>query len=156
MTEGFLSQACAVVDAVEPVAKFTQVLRDSKLKEYGMVGDIYTLGLEDWEPEKKYDLIWTQWCVGHLTDLQLVRYIARCRTALGDTGVMIVKENISTDPDGRDMYDDLDSSVTRTDEKFRGIFKKAGMNLIKSEIQSGFPKAYKLLPVRSYALRPKY
>lgn len=155
VTEGFLSQVCEVVDAVEPVEKFTQVLRDGTLKKDGVVGDIYTVGLENWYPEKKYDLIWTQWCVGHLTDVQLVAYITRCRTALTETGIMVVKENISTDPHGEDMYDDLDSSVTRTDEKFRKIFKDAGMTLILSERQQGFPKTFILLPVRFYALRPK-
>lgn len=68
---------------------------------------------------------------------------------------MVVKENMSTDPNGEDMYDDLDSSVTRSNEKFRKIFKDAGMDVILSEIQSGFPKKYKVLPVRSYALRAK-
>jgi protein N-terminal methyltransferase len=155
VTEGFLSQVCEVVDAVEPIEKFVRVMREGSLQRDGVVGDIYVMGLENWKPEKKYDLIWTQWCVGHLTDLQLLDYIARCRNALTETGIMVVKENISTDPHGEDMYDDMDSSVTRTDEKFRKLFKDAGMNLIKSDAQSGFPKSFKLLPVRSYALRPK-
>ncbi|KAJ5689654.1 Alpha N-terminal protein methyltransferase 1 [Penicillium macrosclerotiorum] len=155
VTEGFLSHVCEVVDAVEPVEKFTQVLKDGKLKKEGVVGDIYTVGLENWHPEKKYDLIWTQWCVGHLTDSQLIEYVTRCRTSLTESGIMIVKENLSTDPSGQDMYDDLDSSVTRTDAKFKQIFDAAGMNIIKSEIQTGFPKQFKLLPVKSYALRPK-
>ncbi|PGH21369.1 hypothetical protein AJ80_03286 [Polytolypa hystricis UAMH7299] len=155
VTEGFLSQVCDVVDVVEPVEKFTQLLRDGSLKENSVVGDIYTVGLEDWNPEKKYDLIWTQFCVGHLTDVQLMEYVKRCRAALTATGIMVVKENMSTDPRGEDMYDELDSSVTRTDEKFRDIFSDAGMNLITSKLQTGFPKNYKLLPVRSYALRLK-
>jgi protein N-terminal methyltransferase len=155
VTEGFLSQVCEVVDVVEPIEKFVRVMREGSLQKDGVVGDIYLTGLENWNPEKKYDLIWTQWCVGHLTDLQLLDYIARCRNALTETGIMVVKENLSTDPHGEDMYDDMDSSVTRTDEKFRKIFKDAGMNLIKSDAQSGFPKSFKLLPVRSYALRPK-
>ena len=155
VTEGFLSHVCEVVDAVEPVEKFTQVLRESKLKQEGVVGDIFTVGLEDWHPQKQYDLIWTQWCVGHLTDSQLIDYIARCRASLTNSGLMVIKENLSTDPQNQDMYDDLDSSVTRTDAKFRQIFHAAGMDVIKSEIQTGFPKHFKLLPVKSYALRPK-
>jgi protein N-terminal methyltransferase len=130
-------------------------LKDGELNERGVVGDIYNVGLEDWYPEKKYGLIWTQWCVGHLTDSQLVAYVARCRESLKETGLMVVKENLSTDPLGKDMYDDLDSSVTRTDAKFKEIFEAAGMDLVKSEMQTGFPKQYKLLPVRFYALRPK-
>jgi protein N-terminal methyltransferase len=144
-----------VVDAVEPVQKFTQVLEDGQLKKDGVIGDIYTLGLEDWYPKKKYDLIWTQWCVGHLTDSQLIQYVSRCRDSLTESGIMVIKENLSTDAGDQDMYDDEDSSVTRTDAKFKQIFDQAGMNVIKSEIQTGFPKQFKLLPVKSYALRPK-
>ncbi|KAA8648198.1 hypothetical protein EYZ11_000574 [Aspergillus tanneri] len=155
VTEGFLSHVCEVTDVVEPVAKFTQVLHDGALKRSGVVGDIYTLGIESWNPDKKYDLIWTQFCVGHLTDIQLLQYFIRCRGALTETGIVVVKENMSTDPHGDDMYDDEDSSVTRTDEKFRSIFNEAGMTVITSELQLGFPKNFKLLPVRFYALRPK-
>lgn len=154
ITEGFLSHVCEVVDVVEPVAKFTEVVRNSFLKKDGIVGDIYTVGLENWYPEKKYDLIWTQWCVGHLTDAQLLEYVKRCRAALTETGIMVVKENQSTDINGEDMFDEVDSSVTRTDEKFKKIFKEAGMTVFLSEIQTGFPKNFRLLPVRSYALRP--
>jgi protein N-terminal methyltransferase len=68
---------------------------------------------------------------------------------------MVIKENLSTHPGDQDMYDDEDSSVTRTDAKFKQIFIEAGMEVIKSEIQTGFPKQFKLLPVKSYALRPK-
>ena len=71
-TEGFLSQVCEVVDALEPVDKFTEVLRSGPLKRDGVVGDIYTMGIENWNPDKDYDLIWTQFCVGHLIDFQLI------------------------------------------------------------------------------------
>ncbi|PWY90274.1 DUF858 domain protein [Aspergillus sclerotioniger CBS 115572] len=154
VTEGLLSHVCETVDAVEPVDKFVEVIRQSELKRTGVVVDIYTTGLENWFPEKKYDLIWTQFCVGHLTDVQLREYFGRCREALTETGVMVVKENQSTDPFGLDMYDDEDSSVTRTDEKLRLLFQEAGLAVVASELQLGFPKNFKLLPVRFYALRP--
>ncbi|PYI02773.1 hypothetical protein BO78DRAFT_376364 [Aspergillus sclerotiicarbonarius CBS 121057] len=154
VTEGLLSQVCDTVDAVEPVEKFLEVIRQSELKRTGVVGDIYPVGLENWFPEKKYDLIWTQFCVGHLTDVQLKEYFVRCREALTDAGVLVVKENQSTDPFGLDMYDEEDSSVTRTDEKLRLLFQEAGLGVVASELQLGFPKNFKLLPVRFYALRP--
>jgi hypothetical protein len=55
---------------------------------------------------------------------------------------MVVKENLYTRNLGHDMYDDEDSSVTRTDAKFRQIFQAAGMTIIKSELQKGFPKSF--------------
>lgn len=154
VTDGFLSNACEVVDIVEPVESFARVIRDGPLKQQGKVGDIYVTGLEQWTPNKTYDLIWNQWCVGHLTDAQLVAYLVRCKGALSESGLIVIKENVSTDADGEDIYDEVDSSVTRTGGKFKHLFKEAGLSLIKTEEQLGFPKSLGLFPVMFYALRP--
>lgn len=156
VTEGFLTHVCEVVDVVEPVDKFAQVLRDGSLKKDGRVGDVYVKGLQDWTPEptKKYDLIWNQWCVGHLNDSQLVAYFRRCRTSVTDGGWVVVKENLSTHRFGEDIFDDVDSAVTRSDQKFRELFQQAGLHVVKAELQTGFPKGLRLYPVKMYALRP--
>jgi protein N-terminal methyltransferase len=130
------------------------------------------MGLESWDPSTPYDLIWNQWCLGHLTDVQLQNYLQKCAKALKTGGWIIVKENMSTN--GLDVFDELDSSVTRyvlchyvggkeqvrleadcdrTDGKFRDIFESAGLVLKKTEIQRGLPP--ELYPVRIYALQPK-
>ncbi|KAL1992055.1 hypothetical protein VTN49DRAFT_4087 [Thermomyces lanuginosus] len=157
ITNEFLRNVCEVVDIVEPVEKFAQVIRRSDLVKDGVVGDIFVMGLQDWVPpeDRKYDLIWVQWCAGYLTDAQFVEFLVRCRGALSPSGFIVVKENLSTDPDGNDMFDEQDSSTTRTDDKFKRLFQQAGMVLVKSEEQLGFPKRLHLLPVRSYALRPR-
>ncbi|KAL6230873.1 hypothetical protein BDW75DRAFT_55906 [Aspergillus navahoensis] len=170
VSEGFLRDVCEVVDAVEPVEKFADVIRERKINEEaqtqdapqnraegtrGVIGDIYVMGLESWTPTRKYDLIWTQFCANYVTDAQLVEFLRRCCEALTESGIVGIKENISTDLNGRDMYDEEDSSVTRTDEKFRALFKEAGMSVIAADVQTGIPKNYNLLPVRLYALRPK-
>lgn len=154
VTEGLLTDVCDVVDVVEPVAKFASVLEDGRLKRDGRVGEVYVTGLQDWTPSKTYDLIWNQWCVGHLTDAQLVSYFKRCGAALSDGGWLVVKENLSTHRFGEDIFDDVDSSVTRSDPKFRDLFKAAGLQIVKAEVQTGFPKGLGLYPVKMYALRP--
>ncbi|EAS30123.3 N-terminal protein methyltransferase [Coccidioides immitis RS] len=154
ITDGFLSKQCDMVDVVEPVEKFAKVIRDGKLKQEGKIGDIYVVGLQDWVPTKKYDLIWNQWCLLHLTDAQLVEYLDRCRDALSDAGLIVVKENINSNP-YEDFYDDTDSSVTRAEQNFRKLFARAGYEVVRSEEQLGFPKRLGLYPVMMYALRPK-
>ncbi|KAL4958099.1 AdoMet dependent proline di-methyltransferase-domain-containing protein [Aspergillus filifer] len=163
VTEGLLRDICETIDAVEPVQKFADVILSRKQKEQERVsrrppvlGDIYITGIEKWTPDegKKYDLIWAQFCANYVTDEQLVAYLVRCRDALSESGFIVLKENVSTDPDGRDMFDEEDSSVTRTDGKFRGLIGRAGLNVMASEVQMGFPKEFNLLPVRFYALRP--
>ncbi|KAM0446786.1 hypothetical protein ACHAPV_003746 [Trichoderma viride] len=152
VTEGLLIPLADEVDVIEPVAKFTAGLQGKE-----GVRHVYNQGLQDWEPVDglTYDLIWTQWCVGHLTDSQLVEYLKRCQVALNPGAMIVLKENLSTS--GRDVFDELDSSVTREDIKFRQIFEEAGLQLVKSELQRGFPETPQmtLLPVKMYALKPK-
>lgn len=153
VTVGFLSKVCDVVDVVEPVEKFAVEVKSAKMVDNALLGETYVIGLEDWDPEKQYDLIWNQWCLGHLTDEQLVTYFKRCSKTLTKEGWIVVKENMSTNKDEADIFDVVDSSVTRTDRKFRKIFEDAGLLLVKTELQPGFPK--ELYPVRFYALQPR-
>lgn len=167
ITTGLLLNLAETVDIVEPVTKFTDVLgRLQPSPGQGRVGEIFNFGLESWSPlvEKKYDLIWVQWCLGHLTDKQAVEFLERAAAALAgydlqdeagseSQGWIMIKENLSTDAWGEDIFDDLDSSVTRSDRKFKHLFEEAGLKIVKTETQGGFPKD--LYPVKMYALRPK-
>lgn len=152
VTAGFLSTVCEIVDVAEPVEKFANEVKGMKMAGEGKVGNVYVTGLEDWEPDERYDLIWNQWCLGHLTDKQLVTYLEKCKKAVTNDGWIVVKENMSTNVDGEDVFDETDSSVTRTNEKFQQLFKEAGMRCCKTELQKGFPQG--LYPVRFYALKP--
>ncbi len=94
--------------------------------------NIFNMGLEEWHPDEgvQYDLIWTQWCAGHLTDEQLVEYLQRCKAALNpDGGLIVLKENNSTV--GEDVFDDVDSSVTRyvfcCRRHFEGVVDREGV-----------------------------
>ncbi|RSL73615.1 hypothetical protein CEP53_000711 [Fusarium sp. AF-6] len=151
ITKGLLLHVADQVDVIEPVAKFTVALEGKS-----GVGDIFNVGLEGWQPTQGvlYDLIWTQWCVGHLDDKSLVEYLERCKDVLNpDGGIIVVKENLSTW--GADKFDETDGSVTREDTKFQALFKQAGLDIIKAEIQRGFPVVgnRQLLPLKMYALR---
>jgi len=110
ITEGLLLGLAETVDIVEPIAKFSDTLKGKE-----GVGRVFNVGLEEWSPEGsgelKYDLIWNQWCLGHLTDTQLVTYLEKCQKGLKKEGWIIVKENLSTS--GEDVFDETDSSVTR-------------------------------------------
>ena len=102
--------------------------------------------------EQQYDLIWIQWCLGHLKDQEVVAFLIRCKNAVSMDGWIVIKENMSTDRGGEDVFDETDSSVTRTDEKFQKLIKEADVRCLKTDLQRGFPK--ELYPVRFYALKP--
>lgn len=156
ITAGFLVNIAEKVDIVEPVVKFTDEISSgtsfAQWRDQGKIGEIYNIGLEDWTPSQCYSLVWNQWCVGQLTDTQLCLYLQRCAAMLETGGWIVVKENLSTSVSDEDIFDDVDSSVTRSDVNFRTIFEAAGLRIVATEIQKGFPKD--LYPVRIYALQP--
>jgi protein N-terminal methyltransferase len=156
VTKGFLSKVAHTVDIVEPVVKLTEVITKGEdfeeLREKKIIGSVFNVGLESWTPEVQYDMIWNQWCLGQLTDAQLLEYFRRIKVKVKPGGWIVVKENMSSDPWGQDIFDETDNSVTRSDQKFRELFEKAGLKLIATEVQRGFPK--ELFAVRSYALQP--
>ena len=161
VTRGFLVHVADVIDVVEPVRKFTREIEEGEafeaLRREGKIGDVMTVGLEAWDPEakgRKYDLVWIQWCMGQLKDEQVVECLRRCQPALADRGWIVVKENLTTSAEDADEYDETDSSVTRSDQKFRALFEQAGLRIVSTELQRGFPKKLGLFPVRTYALRP--
>lgn len=102
----------------------------------------------DWE-EGLYDIVWIQWCAGHLSDDDLVAFLRRCRQALrpdqGDEiSYICVKENITRQD--KSEWDDDDSSITRSDGSFKQCFRNAGLTLVCEETQGGFPP--ELFPVK--------
>ncbi|KAL1297909.1 hypothetical protein AAFC00_006424 [Neodothiora populina] len=157
---GLLSKVSEVVDIVEPVEKFTQEISEGdsfkEIRDAGGVGRIWNVGLEAWNPdpsEQMYDIIWIQWCIGQCTDTQVHDLLVRIQPCVTKGGWIVVKENLSNDPENLDVYDETDSSVTRTDVNFRKLFEGAKLRLVSTELQRGFPKG--LYPVRMYALQPK-
>lgn len=154
ITRDFLWKVSDRCDLLEPVKPFVAQMEKELaiVAQKGKLGDIYDIGMQEWEasPEKKgrYWLVWCQWCVGQLPDEELVKFWVRCKEALMENGTLIVKENIAPQDD---IFDATDSSVTRTDAKFRQLFEMAGLKLIASDIQKGLPR--ELYPVRMYCLK---
>ncbi len=149
VTAGFLSSVCEVVDAVEPIESFAAKARVADMKGPGRVGEVYVVGLQDWVPEGRYDVIWAQWCLGYLRDGQVVEFLRRCKGVLGEGGWVVVKENVVGQ--GGDCFDEGDRSVTRSEEKWRMLFREAGLRVVRGEWQRGFPRG--IYGVRMWGLR---
>lgn len=52
------------------------------LKDEPKVGKFYELGMQDMKFEEKYDIVWIQWVIGHLTDNDLIEYLNKCKSNL--------------------------------------------------------------------------
>lgn len=75
--------------------------------------------------------------LGHLTDRDLLIFLLRCKNALKENGVIIIKDNVSRQGC---RLDPLDSSVIREMNVLRNIVERAGMAILAEERQRGFPE----------------
>ena len=153
VTRDVLSKLFDEVTLVEPVGK----LLDQARVELGpLAGEgngakefhFEELGLEAFRPPAgSLDVVWIQWCIGHLTDADMVAFLERCKEALRPGGRIVVKENNCREGF---QVDKEDSSVTRSDAYFRELFRHSGLELFHCEAQGGLPK--ELFAVRMYCL----
>lgn len=156
VTKNLLSNICDQVDLLEPVENFVVKMNEELrvLKAQGKIGEILQISMQNWVPKKtyKYHLLWCQCCCGHLTDDDFLKWMDNCRLALKEGGILIIKENNSTDLHGNDIFDPTDFSKTRSDLHFKKLFKQAGWNLCLTMKQRGMPR--ELYPIQMYALQP--
>lgn len=110
-----------------------------------------TLGLQDFAPAPgTYDVIWIQWVIGHLHDLDYISFFRRCAAGLRPGGIIALKDNCV------EAYtfavDRADSSVARHTDYHKLLFTLAGLTVIWEQRQTGFPD--ELYPVIMFALAP--
>lgn len=82
VVEHVLSKQFAKTDLLEPLPHFMTKAKDALESCSEKIGTYYETGMEKFEFQRKYDLIWFQWVIGHLTDKDLVAFLKKCRDNL--------------------------------------------------------------------------
>ncbi|XP_066152254.1 N-terminal Xaa-Pro-Lys N-methyltransferase 1 [Euwallacea fornicatus] len=115
------------------------------------IGEMFAVGLQNFVPEAgKYDVIWIQWVLGHLTDTDFVQFFTNCRNGLKSNGLIVVKENI-TSTDSIEV-DERDSSMTRPIGVLKDLFRQADLDCFRVTKQLNFPKG--IYSVYMFVLKP--
>ena len=82
ITANLLSRYYEVIDIVEQDPKFVEQAKVELGKlnnRKGSVGKFYCSGLQDFQFEQEYDLIWVQWVLNYLNNEDLVNFLINCR-----------------------------------------------------------------------------
>lgn len=150
VSKSFLLNHFNSVDLVEQTEKFLEQAKED-FSNSGLSDKVeryIPLGLQDFTPEQgRYDLIWCQWVLSHLTDKDLIAFFKRCKESLNG-GYICVKENVCK---AGVEYDELDSSCTRSEYIWRGLFETAGLIIVKEAKQHAFPDS--LYEVKMFLLK---
>ncbi|KAM6567651.1 hypothetical protein CsatA_026779 [Cannabis sativa] len=154
VTKNLLIRYFNEVDLLEPVSHFLEKARESLAPENHMTADMnkatnfFCVPLQEFTPDAgRYDAIWVQWCIGHLTDDDFVSFFKRAKVGLKPGGFFVLKENIARNGF---VLDNDDRSITRSDSYFKELFHQCGLHLYKLKDQKGLPE--ELFAVKMYAL----
>lgn len=151
ITKHFLQKHFGKVDLVEQCQSFLDQAKES-LKNSKKIGEYLCQGLQHFSPDANtYDVVWTQWVLGHLTDTDLEDFFRKMACGLKPNGVIVVKENVTSS--GTVELDEQDSSVTRPESLLLSIIEKADLKVVKNVKQPNLPKG--LYEVRMLCLKPK-
>ncbi|XP_037914492.1 N-terminal Xaa-Pro-Lys N-methyltransferase 1-B [Hermetia illucens] len=151
VTKSLLFPLFQTVDMVEQDENFANSAREYLGGNASQLGTIYNIGLQNFTPEPgKYDVIWCQWVLSHLTDEDLQAFLERASVGLAKNGVIVLKENVTSS--GEIEVDTTDSSITRPLRKFQDIIQSANLRIVKTIRQTDLPKG--LYPIYMMALRP--
>ncbi|XP_018523346.1 N-terminal Xaa-Pro-Lys N-methyltransferase 1 [Lates calcarifer] len=149
ITKRLLLPLFSTVDLVDVTQEFLDKAKTYLGEEGKRVGNYFCSGLQDFVPESgRYDVIWIQWVIGHLTDDHLVEFLRRCQKALRPNGLIIIKDNVSYEGV---VPDEVDSSVCRDLEIVHSLASRAGLRIVHEEQQMNFPK--EIYQVHTLALR---
>ena len=82
---------------VELIKKYCDRATVSFAKE-GLIErtQIVNVPMEAFEPVDNFDLVWFQWCIGHLTDDEFVTLLNRFKTKLNQNGLIVIKDNFAS------------------------------------------------------------
>ncbi|KAK3034386.1 hypothetical protein RJ639_033990, partial [Escallonia herrerae] len=126
------------VDLLEPVSHFLEASRESLAPENLIVTEMhgpanfFCLPLQEFSPDaERYDIIWVQWCIGHLADDDLVSFFKRAKAGLKPGGLFVMKENVARTGF---VLDKDDKSITRSDLYFKELFSQCGLHILKSKL----------------------
>lgn len=144
------------IDLFEQNEKFVEKCKE-ELSSFPNVNSIQQCSLQFFDfKNKKYDLIWIQWCLENLEDEDLDSFISKCYNGLNDNGIVIVKENffypIDEGPykDKDYNYSDEDYSKQRKDMFYINLFMKHKFKIIKHFLNPNYPS--KIIPLIVYVL----
>ena len=162
VTEFVLCNYFNEIDLVEKDKKF---IDKCKVKFSGnkKIKNIYLSPLESFKFEKKYDLIWIQWCLENLEDEDLEPFLNKCYNHLNNDGLIIVKENLynfdeedkkeKMEKKGKNNefnYSDLDYSKQRPDAFYINLFTKNKFKIKLHFLNPNWPE--EMMPLCVYVL----
>ncbi|XP_040915649.1 N-terminal Xaa-Pro-Lys N-methyltransferase 1 [Toxotes jaculatrix] len=149
ITKRLLLPLFNTVDLVDVTQEFLDKAKTYLGEDSKRVGNYFCKGLQDFLPESgRYDVIWIQWVIGHLTDDHLVEFLRRCQKGLRPNGLIVIKDNVSYEGV---VPDEVDSSVCRDLKIVHSLVSRAGLRIIHEEQQMNFPK--EIYQVHTLALR---
>jgi hypothetical protein len=123
VTKNILVEKFKHVEALEPFKNLADKIKEIKSPNLKAV---HNQRPENYEFSQKFDFIWGQWLLENMTDLDVIKFLIKCRDNLNENGKIVLKENIEQDS----IYITEFGQRIRTKRVYMTLFQLAGLNVI--------------------------
>lgn len=130
-----------VLEPAAPLAKELEKLKNSEISE-GKINKIYKSGGEVFEFERKYDMVFGEWFLENMTDLDVVKFLLKAKQGLNAKGRLFFKENLNSEDIIKDITPDAGQKI-RQIRALRFLFDLCSFKTIIFKNSDNYPKNYK-------------
>ncbi|KAG9392206.1 Protein of unknown function DUF858 methyltransferase-like [Carpediemonas membranifera] len=134
VTKALMLKVAKEVHMLEPCQRFL----DSSIELVGSdaVTQRYCATFTSFDPPKDacYDIIWIQWAIGYITDAEMHGVLTKLRASLSETGVLIIKDN--TTSNSSYFLDDDDNFLIRPAIAVKRHATNAGFKLADHAVET--------------------
>lgn len=150
ISQHVLNKYFSSIDLLEQDKKFVEFCQEN-FKNQPKIKDIYQDSLQNFQFKKSYDVVWIQWCLEHLTDLDVIAFLQKARKNLKDDGVIVIKGNLMENYEEENYIDIKKGDIIRSFKAFEDIFKKCELKIIATSKIKDWSQD--LMPVMSFVLK---
>lgn len=133
ITFNFLYDICDNIDLLDFNKDFLEVAKKTEeSNELKKIRNYYDLKIQNFKFENKYNLIYIQWVLEYIDDVELEKFLIDARNNLEDNGLIIIKENINIDNTEEIIFEE-EGSIVRPYKQFEKIFNELNFQIYLSD-----------------------
>lgn len=129
------------VEPAEPLASKIEELKNSK-ESKGKINKVYHKGGAEFEFEKKYDMIFGQWFLENMNDLDVLKFVLKAKKHLNPKGRLFFKENASSFDESKDT---AIGQKIRQRKALSFLFELCGLRIVMLKVSDNYPEGFRQL-----------
>jgi len=144
LTKNVLLKHFNLIDVEEPSLPLLNEIKKLKKSKIsgGKINKLYSTTAEKFEFERNYDLIFLQWLLENLNDLDVIKFLLKAKKHLNPKGRIFLKDNLQSEKLQNIEFSNKGQKV-RQRKALLFLFELCGFRIALFKVSDDYPSNYK-------------